>query len=69
MYSENNLINPVPDNNVDEKIWGDLKNKFQTKEKISYNNKVQNTDRAVGTKLSHYIFQNSVRNYQRIFCN
>ena len=57
MYSENNLINSVPDNNVDEKIWEDLKNKFQTKEKISYNSKVQNTDRAVGTKLSHYIFQ------------
>ena len=58
MYSESNLINPVPDNNIDEKVWIDIKEKLKNKEKISYDIKVQNTDRAVGTKLSHHIFKN-----------
>ena len=27
-FSQNNLINKVPDNNIDEKIWSDIKNEF-----------------------------------------
>ena len=62
MHSENNLINSVPDNNIDEKTWGDIKNKLKEKENISYNAQIKNTDRAVGTKLSHYIFKNFQNN-------
>ena len=28
-FSENNLINPVPDNNIDEKTWADIKNELK----------------------------------------
>ena len=54
-HSENNFINSVPDNNVDEKIWKNIEGKLKEGEKISCDAKVKNTDRAVGTKLSHYI--------------
>jgi len=64
MYSESNLINPVPDNNIDEKTWANIKEKLKNKEKISFTAKVQNTDRTVGTKLSHYIFKNFGENFQ-----
>jgi len=56
-YSKSDLINKVPDNNVDEKIWEDIKNKLQENKKISCDSIVKNTDRTVGTKLSHYIFK------------
>ncbi len=58
MYSESDLINPVPDNNVDEKTWSVIKEKLGRKDKIFHDLKVENTDRAVGTRLSHYIFKN-----------
>ena len=58
MYSERNFINPVPDNSIDEKTWADIKDHLKNKEKISHNCNVKNTDRAVGTKLSHYLFKN-----------
>ncbi len=54
-HSENNFINSVPDNHVDEKIWKNIEGKLKEGEKISCDAKVKNTDRAVGTKLSHYI--------------
>ena len=57
-HSESNFINSVPDNNVDEKVWNQVKNKLKEKEKTSYDILVKNTDRAIGTKLSHYIFKN-----------
>ncbi len=56
-YSESDLINEVPDNNVDEKVWLDIKAKLKENKKISLDYKVKNTDRTVGTKLSHYIFE------------
>ncbi len=56
-HSENTLINPVPDNSVDEVVWNDIKEKLKTDKKTSFTYKVRNTDRAVGTKLSHYIFK------------
>ena len=58
MYSERDLINPVPDNSIDEKTWINIKEKLKKKEKVFCELKVKNTDRAVGTKLSHYIFKN-----------
>ena len=57
-FSQNNLINKVPDNNIDEKIWSDIKNNFKNSKKNNFDLKVTNTDRTVGTKLSHYIFKN-----------
>tara|TARA_Y100000590_G_scaffold46206_1_gene49021 strand:+ start:3934 stop:8433 length:4500 start_codon:yes stop_codon:yes gene_type:complete len=56
-YSSSSLINSVPDNNVDEKIWSKIKNKINNENNISLESDVENTDRAVGTKLSHYIYQ------------
>jgi Glutamate synthase domain 3 len=56
-YSESHLINPVPDNNIDEKVWNKVKNDLKQNKKITLDAFVKNTDRAVGTKLSHYIFK------------
>ena len=56
-YSDNKLINKVPDNNIDENVWKKIKDKVNNNEKISYDGNIKNTDRAVGTKLSHYIFE------------
>tara|TARA_Y100001970_G_scaffold292446_1_gene433761 strand:+ start:3824 stop:8323 length:4500 start_codon:yes stop_codon:yes gene_type:complete len=62
-YSKNDLINIVPDNNIDEKIWGNIKNKLNKNEKISCKSIIKNTDRTVGTKLSHYIFEKFGENF------
>jgi glutamate synthase (NADPH/NADH) large chain len=56
-YSETNFINLVPDNNVDEKIWSEIKTKIKNESDISSDANVKNTDRAIGTKLSHYIYK------------
>jgi glutamate synthase (NADPH/NADH) large chain len=56
-FSDNKLINKVPDNSIDENVWSKIKDKINNKEKISYEGNIKNTDRAVGTKLSHYIFE------------
>ena len=68
-YSKSDLINKVPDNNVDEKIWEDIKNKLQENKKISCDSIVKNTDRTVGTKLSHYIFKKFGDNFSRNIFN
>ena len=55
-YCEKREINAVPDT-LDEKIWTDIKDKI-SKEKITkceYD--VENTHRAVGTRLSHYVYK------------
>ena len=57
-FSKSNLINPVPDNNIDEKVWEQIKGKLEEKKEIICDMKVKNTDRAIGTKLSHHIFKN-----------
>ena len=62
-YSDRNFINPVPDNNVDEKIWEKIKNTLKENKKISQTASVKNTDRAIGTKLSHYIFKKYGENF------
>tara|TARA_Y100000590_G_scaffold8259_1_gene10350 strand:- start:4983 stop:9485 length:4503 start_codon:yes stop_codon:yes gene_type:complete len=51
-----NLINEVPDT-LDEKIFTDIKNEIDKKNKIQLNYKIKNVHRAVGTRLSHYIYK------------
>ena len=55
-YCSSNLINQVP-STLDEKIYEDIKNSITKKNKIEVNYKIENTHRAVGARLSHYIFK------------
>jgi len=55
-YCTPNLINKVPPT-LDEKIYDDIKNSITEKNKVRSNYKIKNTHRAVGTRLSHYIFK------------
>ena len=54
-YCATNVINEVPPT-LDEKIYKDIKNSIgKNKLKLSY--EIKNVHRAVGTRLSHYIFK------------
>ena len=55
-YCKPNLINEVP-NTLDEKIYKDIKDLFNKKDKINFNYEIKNVHRAVGTRLSHYIYK------------
>ena len=55
-YCLPNFINSVP-STLDEKIYTDSKNLFNQKDKIELNYSIKNTHRAVGTRLSHYIYK------------
>ena len=55
-YCRDILINPVPDT-LDEKIWSDIKNKINNKEKFNFEYDIKNTHRSVGTRLSHYLYE------------
>jgi len=55
-YCTPDLINKVP-STLDEKIYEDIKNSITEKNKIQSNYKIKNVHRAVGTRLSHYIFK------------
>ena len=55
-YCERNFINEVP-STLDEKIYKDIKDLINTNKKIEVNYEIKNTHRAVGTRLSHYIFK------------
>jgi len=54
-YCSPNLINTVPPS-LDKKIYDDIKNLFEQKNKIELDYKIKNTHRAVGTRLSHYLY-------------
>ena len=54
-YCEKREINQVPDT-LDEKIWQEIKNN-NFKEKINLEYDVKNTHRAIGTRLSHYVYK------------
>ncbi len=54
-YRTSNLINQVP-STLDEKIYEDIKNSIIKKKYIQSSYKIKNVNRAVGTRLSHYIF-------------
>ena len=62
-YSESDLINHVPDNNIDEKVWSQVKDELKQNKKMTLNAVAKNTDRAIGTKLSHYIFKKFGENF------
>jgi len=55
-YCASNLINKVP-SALDEKIYEDIKNSITQENKIKSSYKIKNIHRAVGTRLSHYIFK------------
>ena len=55
-YCTSNWINKVPAT-LDEKIYEDIKNSIAKKNKAQLSYKIKNTHRAVGAKLSHYIFK------------
>jgi glutamate synthase (NADPH) large chain len=55
-YSKSNLINKVPDS-LDEKIYQDIKNLLDEKSTLEKSYQIKNTNRAIGTRLSHYIYK------------
>ena len=55
-YHSGNLINKVPPT-LDEKIFEDLKNFIDKKNDVELKYEIKNTHRAVGTRLSHYLFK------------
>jgi len=55
-YSSSDLINKVP-STLDEKIYTDIKNSLDKKNKIEASYEIKNVHRAVGTRLSHYIYK------------
>ncbi|MDC0628101.1 glutamate synthase large subunit [Pelagibacteraceae bacterium] len=55
-YCKEKIINKVPDT-LDEKIWSEIKEKINQKEKNYFEYYTKNTYRSVGTRLSHYIYK------------
>jgi len=56
-YSSTSLINEVPDS-LDEKIYKDIKKMIENKNIVEKSYQITNTNRAIGTRLSHYIYKN-----------
>ncbi len=55
-YCEKPEINSVPDT-LDQKLWPEIKDKIDKKEKINQEFEIQNTDRAVGTRISYHLYK------------
>jgi len=55
-YSNPNLINEVSPT-LDEKIYSKIKDSIKSKNKIELNYNIKNVHRALGTRLSHYIYK------------
>jgi len=55
-YCENQIINEVP-GTLDQKIWPEIEKKIDKQEKIEKKFIIQNTNRAVGTRISHYLYK------------
>ncbi len=55
-YCKGKHINKVPET-LDEKIWLDIKDKINTKEKNKFEYEISNTYRSVGTRLSHHVYK------------
>ena len=55
-YCEKPEINSVPDT-LDQKLWPEIEDKIDKKEKINQEFEIQNTDRAVGTRISYHIYK------------
>ena len=56
-YCKDKHINKVPDN-LDEKIWSDIKKNIDPNKKNNFDYEIENTSRSVGTRLSHLYLQN-----------
>ena len=59
-YGSFDLINKVPPT-LDEKIYEEIKNLIGEQNKIERSFVIKNTHRAVGTRLSHYIYKKVVK--------
>ncbi len=55
-YCEYQEINKVPDT-LDEEIWPDIEKSLNNSEKIKKEFIIKNTNRAVGTRISHYLYK------------
>ena len=55
-YCEKPQINSVPDT-LDQKLWPEIEVKIDKKEKINQEFEIQNTDRAVGTRISYHLYK------------
>ena len=55
-YCEKPQINSVPDT-LDQKLWPEIEDKIDKKEKINQEFEIQNTDRAVGTRISYHLYK------------
>ncbi len=55
-YCEKPEINSVPDT-LDQKLWPEIQDKIDKKEKINQEFEIQNTDRAVGTRISYHLYK------------
>ena len=55
-YCEKPEINSVPDT-LDQKLWPEIEDKIDKKEKINHEFEIQNTDRAVGTRISYHLYK------------
>ena len=55
-YCEKPEINSVPDT-LDQKLWPEIEDKIDKKEKVNEEFEIQNTDRAVGTRISYHLYK------------
>ncbi len=55
-YCEKPEINSVPDT-LDQKLWPEIEDKIDKKEKINQEFEIKNTDRAVGTRISYHLYK------------
>ena len=55
-YCEVQEINEVP-KTLDQEIWPDIEKSLDNLEKIEKEHTIKNTNRAVGTRISHYLYK------------
>jgi glutamate synthase (NADPH) large chain len=55
-YCESSEINKVPET-LDQKIWPEIEKSLNNSKKIEKEFIIKNTNRAVGTRISHYLFE------------
>ena len=55
-YCDNQEINEVPDT-LDQEIWPNIEKSLDNLEKIQKEFSIKNTNRAVGTRISHYLYK------------
>ena len=54
-YCENQIINKVPDT-LDQEIWPEIERKIDDSKKIQKEFLIKNTNRAVGSRISHHLY-------------